>query len=105
MFQALGKSLARFLSRPRGRGVQFATSGQVELAAALKKGDVLLLEGNSRISSVIKYLTSRVGPMRLCLSEMQLANVVAFDMIFSFVFHQWFPDGLPRVFHAVVVSG
>ena len=57
MFRALGKSLARFLSRPRRRGVQAATSGQVELAAALKKGDVLLLEGNSRISSVIKYLT------------------------------------------------
>lgn len=57
MFSAVGKYLARFLSRPRGRGVQFATSGREELAATLKKGDVLLIEGNSRISSVIKYLT------------------------------------------------
>jgi hypothetical protein len=57
MFSAIGKYLARFLSRPRGRGVQSATSGREELAATLKKGDVLLIEGNSRISTVIKYLT------------------------------------------------
>jgi len=57
MFQALGKSFARFLSRPRGRGVSPTTSEQGKLAASLRKGDVLLLEGNSRISSVIKYLT------------------------------------------------
>jgi len=57
MFRTLGRSLARFLSRPRGRGVQFATSGQAELSAALGKADVLLIEGNSRISTAIKYLT------------------------------------------------
>jgi hypothetical protein len=57
MFSTIGKYLARFLSRPRGRGVQFATSGREQLAATLKKGDVLLTEGNSRISTVIKYLT------------------------------------------------
>ena len=57
MFRILGESLARFLSQPRGRSVQFATSEQAKLAAALKKGDVLLFEGNNRISTAIKYLT------------------------------------------------
>jgi hypothetical protein len=53
----LGHELARFLSRRRhSHGVSRPTDpGQ--LAACLKPGDVILVEGESRFSAGIKYLT------------------------------------------------
>ena len=57
MLEILGRALARYLSKPRERGVQVATIKPEALAATLKKGDVLLVEGNTRISVAIKYLT------------------------------------------------
>jgi hypothetical protein len=52
----MGGRLARYLSTPI-RGAQAATSSPEQLAAALKAGDVLLVEGNTRVSTAIKYLT------------------------------------------------
>ena len=52
-----GRRLARFLTRPIRRRTQVATSTQEQLATALRPGDVLLVEGNTRISVAIKYLT------------------------------------------------
>lgn len=53
----LGRALARFLSRRRHpHGVSLPTD-PVHLAACLKPGDVLLVEGESRFSAGIKYLT------------------------------------------------
>jgi hypothetical protein len=52
----VGGRLARYLSTPI-RGAQTATSSLEQLAAALKAGDVLLVEGNTRVSTAIKYLT------------------------------------------------
>lgn len=53
----LGGVLARYLSAP-ARGALAGTSTPPELlAACLRKGDVLLVEGISRISSAIKYIT------------------------------------------------
>jgi hypothetical protein len=70
MFDALGRRLARFLSRPRPRGIAVATSQAGELAATLEKGDVLLVEGNSRFSSAIKYLTqSSWSHAALCVGD------------------------------------
>jgi hypothetical protein len=54
---ALGRRLARFLARPRERCTAIPTSPAHQLAATLAKGDVLLVEGSSRFSSAIKYLT------------------------------------------------
>src|SRR5258708_35370670 len=51
-----GRRLADYLSQPR-RGAQIATSPPELLKAALRPGDVLLVEGNTRISLAIKYLT------------------------------------------------
>jgi hypothetical protein len=51
-----GKRLADYLSKP-GRGAQIATSPHEHLEATLEPGDVLLVEGNTRISTAIKYLT------------------------------------------------
>lgn len=52
----LGPALARYLTKP-GRSAPLATSPPALLAAALQPGDVLLVEGDSRISVAIKYLT------------------------------------------------
>lgn len=52
-----GRGLAAYLSQPRPRGAQIATSDPKKLAAALQPGDVLLVDGNTRISVAIKYLT------------------------------------------------
>ena len=57
LLASLGARLAEYLSQPRRQGTQVATATPQLLANALRPGDVLLVEGNSRISSAIKYLT------------------------------------------------
>lgn len=56
-FSAIGRALAHYLSQPNPRYVPLATSDPARVAAALRPGDVLLVEGNSRFSTAIKYLT------------------------------------------------
>lgn len=54
----VGHSLARYLSRTTGAPSSVAVAGSSEaLAAALRPGDVLLVEGNTKFSTAIKYLT------------------------------------------------
>ena len=53
----LGSRLAKYLSEARPEGTHLATSPPEKLAGALEPGDVLLIEGNTRISVAIKYLT------------------------------------------------
>jgi hypothetical protein len=55
--QYLGRRLAQFLAKPRERNSHIPTSPWGLLAATLRKGDVVLVEGSSRFSSAIKYLT------------------------------------------------
>lgn len=57
MFSAIGKALARFLTEPNPRYRPLATSDPEQLRAVLRPGDVLLVEGNTRLSTAIKYLT------------------------------------------------
>jgi hypothetical protein len=52
-----GRRLARFLAAPRARYSPVSTSPAPLLAATLRKGDVLLVEGSSRFATAIKYLT------------------------------------------------
>jgi len=52
----MGGRLAGYLAKPT-RGAQVATSSLDLVRAALRPGDVLLVEGNTRISTAIKYLT------------------------------------------------
>ena len=56
MLRRIGTQLARYLSKPRDEA-RLSTSKAGDLAASLQKGDVLLVEGSSRFSSAIKYLT------------------------------------------------
>ena len=54
---SVGRRLARFLTQP-GRATESVTTNNPEaLAAALHPGDVLLVEGVSRVATAIKYLT------------------------------------------------
>ena len=52
-----GRRMARFLAQPRPHQTRPSTSDPAMLARTLQRGDVLLVEGNSRFSTAIKYLT------------------------------------------------
>ncbi len=54
---AVGRRLARFLAQPRHVHSPSASADLERLQACLRPGDVLLVEGNSRISTAVKYLT------------------------------------------------
>jgi hypothetical protein len=53
----LGAWLAEYLTRPLFRGEPSVVIPPERLAAVLEPADVLLVEGNARISTAIKYLT------------------------------------------------
>ncbi|RBA23578.1 YiiX/YebB-like N1pC/P60 family cysteine hydrolase [Herminiimonas fonticola] len=53
----LGRRLARFLTQITHVHGTGPATGQDQLLASLQPGDVLLVEGNSRVSTAIKYLT------------------------------------------------
>lgn len=68
--QYLGRRIARFLAKPRERNSHIPTSPWNLLAATLRKGDVVLVEGSSRFSSAIKYLTqSTWSHAALCVGD------------------------------------
>ena len=57
LFEIIGRAIARYLDQP-SRGYQpLATSSPEQLRRTLQPCDVLLVEGNRRISTAIKYLT------------------------------------------------
>jgi hypothetical protein len=55
--EAVGRKLVDFLSRPISKFEPVTTNGPERLRESIQPGDVLLVEGNSRVSSAIKYLT------------------------------------------------
>ncbi|TAK41499.1 MAG: lipo-like protein [Betaproteobacteria bacterium] len=57
LLEHAGRRLARYLARPDPRYAPLATSSAASLVSALQPCDVLLVEGNTRISHAIKYLT------------------------------------------------
>ena len=57
LLSKLGRGIAGYLSKPVRQGTQVATHAHEFLAETLRPGDVLLIEGNTRISVAIKYLT------------------------------------------------
>ncbi len=65
-----GRALARYLSRPSRRGARPPSCAPAALAATLRRGDVLLVEGSSRFSTAIKYLTqSTWSHAALCVQD------------------------------------
>jgi hypothetical protein len=72
--EAIGRKLVDFLSKPMSKFEPGTTNGAERLRDSIQPGDVLLVEGNSRVSSAIKYLTQStwshaalcVGPIPGC---------------------------------------
>ena len=55
--QFAGKWLATYLSKEMESKGSAPPSNPLHLQASLRPGDVLLVEGNTRLSTAIKYLT------------------------------------------------
>ena len=55
--RAAGKTLARYLNQPIRLYEPYAVADPAVLAAVLQPADILLVDGNTRISTAIKYLT------------------------------------------------
>src|ERR1051325_8618937 len=53
----IGEQILRFLCKPTWRYAPFFAPDSARLRRALRPGDVLLVEGNSRLSATIKFLT------------------------------------------------
>jgi hypothetical protein len=53
----IGKKIAGYLEAPNPNYVPFAITSTYMLCSTLKAGDILLVEGNTRVSTAIKYLT------------------------------------------------
>ncbi|HEX7156076.1 MAG TPA: YiiX/YebB-like N1pC/P60 family cysteine hydrolase [Burkholderiaceae bacterium] len=56
MFEPVGRAIASYLSKPVGRPGGSSTDARL-VAETLAPGDVLLVDGNTRMSAVVKYLT------------------------------------------------
>ena len=56
-FDALGRRVAAYLLAPRRPGALMAAVRPERLAEVLRPGDVLLVEGHTRVSGPIKYMT------------------------------------------------
>lgn len=75
IFRSIGYRLARYLSRPVEEITSVSTCTNQALMAALKPGDVLLVDGNTRLSSAIKYITqSTWSHAALFVGELQLGS-------------------------------
>lgn len=53
----LGKQVAKFLNKPNSHYTSTSVFTPAQLRAVLRPGDVVLVEGNLRMSTAIKYLT------------------------------------------------
>lgn len=88
MRQSIGHALARYLGAPgHSSSIGFPTD-PVLLAACVMPGDVILVEGSSRVSAAIKYLTQStwshaalyVGPIGAAAGRAAGASVIEADM-------------------------
>lgn len=57
IWRFLGRLLARYLNHPSSTNMTSTTTPYEALKRCLRPGDVLLVEGNLRISTAIKFLT------------------------------------------------
>jgi hypothetical protein len=64
----LGRRLARYLAQPVKDFVPLATANPGAFLRALRPGDIVLVEGNTRVSTAIKYLTQSTCPIRRSMS-------------------------------------
>jgi hypothetical protein len=55
--RSISKALANYLNQPRGQYTSFSVTPIRRMKTILRPADVLLIEGDTRISTAIKYLT------------------------------------------------
>ena len=55
--EAIGRRLAAFLTKPLPGYQRFDTVSVADVAAVLQPGDIVLVDGNTRISTAVKFLT------------------------------------------------
>lgn len=88
MRQSIGHALAHYLGAPgHSASIGFPTDPAL-LSACVMPGDVILVEGSSRVSAAIKYLTQStwshaalyVGPIGAAAGRMGGASVIEADM-------------------------
>lgn len=73
--QWIGDRILRYLDRPARRYAPFFAPPIDVLRRCIEPGDILLIEGNTRLSAVIKYLTqSTWSHAALCISDAIAAN-------------------------------
>ena len=53
----IGKKIASYLEAPKPHYVPFAITSTDMLCSTLRPGDIVLVEGNTRVATAIKYLT------------------------------------------------
>jgi len=57
LLRGVGRCLARYINRPVRSYKSFSVTDPATLAEVIRPGDVLLVEGDRRVSAAIKYLT------------------------------------------------
>ena len=88
VMERFGQLIARYLEKPVSGYEPFTPSDPNALAASLRPGDVLLVEGNNHISGVIKYLTQStwshaalyVGPLDKRASEGEAHTLIEAEL-------------------------
>lgn len=74
LLSAIGHLLAGYLSGPSRAPYANAPTDEASLAATVRAGDVLLIDGRQRVSTAIKYLTqSTWSHAALCVEPAELA--------------------------------
>lgn len=84
VLRQFGGYLARFLTKPQRNYERFSVLSQEQLDSTLEPGDLLLVEGNSRVSTAIKYLTQSTWShvcMYTGVAEDGLGSVVEADLV------------------------
>ncbi len=80
--QRLGRRLAIYLSKPIKENIHMSTCDPECLAATIRKGDVLLVEGVNRFSTAIKYITqSTWSHATLCISTDKGQELLEADVL------------------------
>jgi hypothetical protein len=69
----IGRKIARYLEASGGGYEPPISSNPAALRRSLQPGDVLLVEGNSHISGIIKYLTQ--STWSLCVPKTRFCNI------------------------------
>lgn len=71
MFARIGRALGRLLERDQPARQPLVAQDHAALTAAIRKGDVLLVEGRATVSTAIKYLTqSTWSHAALCVEDL-----------------------------------